>query len=256
MHHYAGNWNNDTGSYLAYGLRLQQHLEAIAAVIRCVKTKTRAKRDVYIAWDEWNVWYRDRDGDGRWQQAPHLLEEVYNLEDALVVAQWLNLFLRRCDVIKIANLAQAVNVIAPILTRQDRLLKQTIFYPLMLYRRHAAGHALDIHVRAPTYDTRQYGPVPLLDASATFNPATGQGAVFLVNRGQNESLTTHLHWHGQAPFRIAQQYTLTGDDPKAANTFDNPDTIRPRTTAGPPIKNARATLPLPPLSLTILATTS
>ena len=75
---------------------------------------------------------------GQWTEAPHLIEEVYNLEDALVVAQWMNVFLRKSDVLKIACLAQVVNVIAPILTTRDALLKQSIYYPFMLFSKLAA----------------------------------------------------------------------------------------------------------------------
>lgn len=256
MHHYAANDDNNTADYLAYGLRLQRHLETIAAVIRYVKARSRATHDVFIAWDEWNVWYRQRQGHGRWQQAPPLLEEIYNLEDALVVSQWLNLFLRRCDIIRMANLAQAVNVIAPILVHGEQLLKQTIFYPLMLYRRYAVGQALDVLVRSPHYAAPRYGLVPLLDASATFDPATGQGAVFLVNRGQSRSLNVQLRWHGHTPQRITQIYTLSGDDAKSANSFQQPDLICPRLSAGPPIHSAAAAFDLPPLSLTVAITTA
>lgn len=253
LHHYAGNTENDTESYLAYGLRLEQHLETIAAALRHVKTKLRSNHEVHLAWDEWNVWYRRTDSHGGWRQAPPLLEEVYNLEDALVVAQWMNLFLRRCDILKIACLAQAVNVLAPIRTAGDRLVKQTIFYPFLLFRRHAIGESLDLLVQCPQYDTR-YGPAPLIDASAAFDRATNRGAIFLVNRSRRETIPTRLIWQADTPQRIACIYTLTGDNPKSANTFEHPNTLLPRMTGTQPVQNHQTQIPLPPMSLTVIAT--
>lgn len=253
LHHYAGNPENDTESYLAYGLRLEQHLETIAATLHHVKTKLRSSHDVHLAWDEWNVWYRQTNSHGGWREAPPLLEEVYNLEDALVIAQWMNLFLRRCDILKIACLAQAVNVLAPIRTAGDRLVKQTIFYPFLLFRRHAVGESLDLQVQCPRYDTR-HGPAPLIDASATFDRPTGRGAIFLVNRSRHETLDTRLIWQSDAPQRIACIYTLAGDDPKTANTFEQPNNILPRMTGTQPIQNHQAQITLPQLSLTVVAT--
>jgi alpha-N-arabinofuranosidase len=117
-------------------------------------------------------------------KAPHLIEEIYNLEDALVVAQWLNVFLRKSHVLKIACIAQVVNVIAPILTTRDAMLKQSIYYPLMLFSRLAKGIALDVAVKAPMSDTKQFGAMPLLDVSASYHPESGEHAVFIVNRSQ------------------------------------------------------------------------
>ena len=67
--------------------------------------------------------------NGHEHEAPHLLEEVYNLEDALLVGGILNSLMRNADRIKIACLAQLVNVIAPIVTNEKGILRQTIYYP-------------------------------------------------------------------------------------------------------------------------------
>ena len=123
--------------------QFESQLDTLAATLRYVKAQRRSKHDVYLSWDEWNVWYRANSGDGNWEEAPHILEEVYNLEDALVVAQWLSVFLRKADVLKIACIAQIVNVIAPIMTSKDGMFKQSIFYPLELFSRHAAGVSLE-----------------------------------------------------------------------------------------------------------------
>jgi len=251
LHFYAGNRDDDTDSYLALARQFEDHLDALAGTLRYVKAKLRSRHDVYLSWDEWNVWYKDQTMQGGWQEAPHLIEEVYNLEDALVVAQWLNVFLRRCDVLKMACLAQLVNVIAPILTRPDGILRQSIFYPFALFSRYASGDSLDLLVQAPTYATRMFGEQPLIDAAASYDAGQGKGAIFIVHRGRTEPLTLDLEWQGRAPYRVASIYQVSGDDPKAANTFDTPDVIGIRPLPGAPVVDGRFRLQVLPLSLTV-----
>lgn len=251
LHFYAGNRDDDTDSYLALARQFEEHLDTLAGTLRYVKAKLRSKHNVYLSWDEWNVWYKDQTTQGGWREAPHLIEEVYNLEDALVVAQWLNVFLRRCDVLKIACLAQLVNVIAPILTRPDGMLRQSIFYPFALFSRYASGDSLDLHVQSPTYHTRAFGEQPLIDAAASCDPERGRGAVFVVHRGRHAPLAVNLEWRGRSPQRIAHIYQMSGADPKAANSFDRPDVVCTHELPGAPVVDGRLSLDAPPLSLTV-----
>src|SRR5688500_15487121 len=189
---------------------------------------------------------------GAWTEAPHLIEEVYNLEDALVVAQWLNVFLRKSDVLKVACIAQIVNVIAPILTTRDAMLKQSMFYPLMLFSRLASGNALDVLVKAPMHETKQFGNMPLLDVSVSHTEETGEQAVFIVNRSQTDNITVDLNWQDMKPQSIKSVQQVAGTDPKAANTYENPTQIIAVGVAAPQIKDGIATITLPPLSFTAI----
>jgi alpha-N-arabinofuranosidase len=253
LHYYAIN-KGDTASYLAMASQFEAHLDTLAGLLRYVKAKQRSTHNVFLSWDEWNVWYKDRSGHGAWQEAPPLSEEIYNLEDALVVAQWLNVFLRRCDVLKIACLAQVVNTIAPLTVRGDQLLRHPTYYPFVLVSNHAAGLALDPLVIAPQYDTQTFGAMPLLDVSASYDEANNRGAVFLVNRSEREIVTTDVAWQGAAPNRVPAIYQLSGTDPKAVNTFEQPDAIVPQRLEGGPLRDGRITLRLPPLSFTVVTT--
>ncbi|GGJ53508.1 arabinosylfuranosidase ArfA [Deinococcus roseus] len=250
MHYYAYNRDDDTGSYLGYTRLFEQHLNTIAATIQYVKAKKRSKKDVFISWDEWNVWYREMNGNGDWQQAPHILEEVYNLEDALVVAQWMNVFLKHADVLKMASLAQVVNVIAPIMTRTDGMFKQTIYYPFLAFSKHASGQALSLNVLSDTYETRKHGAVDVLDASASFDPEKHEGTVFLVNRNQNSETTTEIVFQSEAPRSVKVAYQLSGTDPKAQNSFEDPENLVMHTIAAPEVKDGKLVLSLPALSFT------
>jgi alpha-L-arabinofuranosidase len=253
MHYYARNDANDTASYLAYARHFEEHIDTLAAVLRYVKSLKRSNHNVYLSLDEWNVWYKDTSGQGGWQSGPPLSEELYSLEDALVVAQWLNVFLRKCDMLKMACVAQIVNTISPLTTRGDRLLKQTTHYPIALVSQHAHGVALDVLTQAPLYETSLYGSVPLLDVSASYDAASDRGAVFIVNRG-TAPITSEIRWQGAAPARVTGGYQLAGSDPKAANTFEQPDLLVPQAIAGGAVDGGRVSLTLPPLSFTVLAT--
>ena len=252
MHYYANNHDDDTDSFLASAVAFENFVDTLAGTLRYVKAKRRSAHDVYLSWDEWNVWYKNREMKGGWTQAPHLIEEVYNLEDALVVAQWLNVFLRRCDVLKIACLAQIVNVIAPILTTSDSLVKQTIFYPFWMTRRLARGQALDVLVHAPRHETAQYGDVPLLDVAASYDEESGRSAVFMINRSQTETVTADLYWQREGPQRVEEMWQLAGDDVKAANTFEQPNRLAARRLDAPALDDGTLALSLPPLSFTAL----
>jgi alpha-N-arabinofuranosidase len=258
LHYYAANRDDDTASFLASSAAFEAHLDTLAGILRYVKAKHRSKHDVYLSWDEWNVWYKAQepsDMAGGWAETPHLIEEVYNLEDALVVAQWMNVFLRKSDVLKIACIAQIVNVIAPILTTRDALLKQSIYYPFVLFSKLAAGAALDVEVKVPMYQTEKYGDMPLLDVSASVDEAANAGAVFIVNRSQTDSVPVDLHWQDRAPQRIDAVYQVAGTDPKAANSFENPDQITAVKVPTPAIDEKSTALLLPPLSFTTLEVT-
>jgi alpha-N-arabinofuranosidase len=257
MHYYANNKADDTDSYLALSAELENFVDTLSGVLRYVKAKQRSKKDVFLSWDEWNVWYKvswPQDFQGNWQEAPHLSEEVYNLEDALVVAQWLNVFLRRADVLKVACVAQAVNTISPIHTTRDAVLKHTTYYPIMLFSKLASGVALDVAVKSPVHPTPKFGDMPLLDVSASYDEASNASAIFLVNRSQTESLPVEVRWQDRTPQQISAVYQLCGNDPKAFNSLENPNQIVAVQVQPPSVENGCAELLLPPLSFTAIET--
>ena len=254
MHYYAGNRKEDTASFLASAMLFERFVDSLEGTLRYVKAKRRSKHDIFLSWDEWQVWYKGDPLQGNWEEAPHLAEEMYNLEDALVVAQWLNVFLRKSHVLKIACVAQIVNVISWLHTRSDGLLKHPSYYAFKLVSNHARGAALDVHVKSPTQETKEYDAVPMLDVSASYNAETGEGAVFLVNRSQTESVLTDLVWQDEQALEIDKAWQIAGSDPKAINSWETPEQITAKGIAVPTVENGRATINLPPLSFTVLTT--
>jgi alpha-L-arabinofuranosidase len=253
LHNYATNWEHDTPSFLGYAVELESQVMALRTVLSEVKQKLGARHDVFLCWDEWNVWYKDRSGHGGWKEAPHLCEEIYNLEDALVNAQWMNVLLRNCDVIRIACIAQIVNVISPLLTTRTELLRQSTFYPFVMFSSRAKGLALAPQVKCAAYSTKRFGDVLILDTSASFDPKSGAAALFLVHRGTTESVSVEVKWEGHAPSRVQNIEQIAGMDPLSANSWARPDVVVPRKPAAPQLADGRLQLKLPPLSLTALS---
>jgi alpha-L-arabinofuranosidase len=254
MHYYAGNRANDTASYLASAIGFERFVDTLEGTLRYVKARQRSKHDVYLSWDEWQVWYKGDPVKGNWTEAPHLAEEMYNLEDALVVAQWLNVFLRKSHVLKMACVAQIVNVISWLHTRTDGMLKHPSYYAFKLVSNHARGDALDVLVKAPQLETKQYDAVQMLDVSASYDAETGKGALFIVNRSEKDSLPTEFIWQDDKSVQIDQAWQIAGADPKQVNTWEAPDQLVARAIDAPVIEQGCATVTLPPLSFTVFTT--
>ena len=250
LHRYIDNPNNDTSDFLAATNSIDRRIEHMDAVCRIVQAKTRSKKRHYLCFDEWNVWYRatgPEDTNGRGKFAPPLIEEHYNMEDALVVAGFLNSFIRHADVVKIANIAQIVNVIAPILTRGDDMLLQTIFYPFAMYSSRRDGIALLPSVNGPAYESSSYGRVNVIDTSAIL----GDGVLhsFLVNRNIRETAEIEIdHGRGKLVSVISAE-VVSGPGPDARNTYENPNVICSQPLQAVKISEGKASVQLPPLSI-------
>lgn len=214
LHMYVGNPQNDYGDFLASSMELSSRIKTAEGIIDAAMSGVRG-RNVYIAWDEWNVWYRAR---GAQERGRRILEEHYNLEDALVVATFLNAFVNHAHIVKMANLAQLVNVIAPIFTNENGLYLQTIYYPLQLFGTHAKGKALELFVDAPKYKSRRFDDIPYLDASASFD--NGTVALNVVNRHRDQAIETEFELEDKQFSGTVEATEVSGPDIKAENNFD------------------------------------
>ena len=266
LHAYYGNtaaWSGGSAArFLAMNLDMDRHIHEIAAVCDYVQGLQRSRKRLWLSFDEWNVWYRARGGpftNGRRTAAPHLLEEVYNLEDALVVGGFVNTLLRNSDRVRIGCLAQLVNVIAPLVTNESGVLRQSTYYPYSWALRYARGRVLDLRVESDTYAIKGTGlqadfardaDVPFLDLVATLDESAGQAAVLMLNRDLAAARDIVLEWDDVVPTRVLACETLTGPDLKAVNTFADPRRVAPQR-LDPPAAAARMTFNLPPRSYTV-----
>jgi alpha-N-arabinofuranosidase len=233
IHIYTGSPDFDRNVFMAH--QAERAIRVCASYIEKARYEQRIEHPIGIAYDEWNVWYRTRTPEERSRG----LEERYDLSDALVAATFLNIFIRYCQVVEIANLAQMVNVIAPIFTNREGLFLQTIYHPLRLYAEHTRPVALDVFVDSPTrsvppltgaptdqrpWDVSALGPFSLLDVSATCDPDSGEVCIGVVNRSRSESLATVIDLPAAAIGGI-RAYVVNGPDVSSQNSFEQRDSV-------------------------------
>ena len=254
LHRYFGLSSDavkDDARFLASNLEMERQIEDVAAVCDYVRGRKRAAKRLWLSFDEWNVWYRQTGGNGRRQQAPHLLEEVYDLRDALVVGGALNSLMRHADRVRLACLAQLVNVIAPLVTDATRVVRQTIYYPYAWALAHAKGQVLDLSTDVAAYDAAPVGKVPFVDAAGTLDPATGDIALFVLNRDVDRARELRVNFRDAAPVRVVGADVLTGANLKAVNTLDAPSAVVPRK-LDTPRAGADMTFEVPPRSYAVV----
>ncbi|HTG72980.1 MAG TPA: alpha-N-arabinofuranosidase [Terriglobia bacterium] len=267
LHAYYGNTQtltgNSTARYLAMNLDMDRQIAEAEAVCDYVQAMRRSSKKLWLSFDEWNVWYRARSGaavNGNRAFAPKLLEEVYNLEDALLVGGFINTLLRNADRVRVACLAQLVNVIAPLVTNATGVLRQSTWYPYSWALKYARGRVLDLRIESDSYPIRAAGlqadfarnaDVPFVDIVATLNPENGEACLLMLNRDSDAEREVVVDWRETTPTRVLACETLTGNDLKAFNTFEQPQRVVPRALDAPKPGN-RMTFKLPSRSYTVL----
>jgi alpha-N-arabinofuranosidase len=183
---------------------------------------------MYLSFDEWNVWFHSNEGDKKvekWQVAPPLLEDIYTFEDALVAGCLLITLLKHADRVKIACLAQLVNVIAPIMTENGgSSWVQTIYWPFMHASQYGRGTALNCLIDCDSYNS-SYGAAPYIEAIATVNG--DELTVFAVNRSLKEKANLRLDLTGFGKLEFIEHLQLVSDDLKAVNTAKEPEKVKP-----------------------------
>jgi alpha-N-arabinofuranosidase len=255
LHRYIGNTEHETGGdsakYVAMNLSMERQIAETLAVCDLVRGHQRSPKKLWLSFDEWNVWYRARSGDdvnGHKKEAQHLLEEPYNLEDALLVGGLVNSLLRNADRIKIACLAQLVNVIAPIMTNADGFFRHSIYYPYVWALQMARGNVLSLLVESPTYQVSELDQVPYLDVAGSLDSGDGKVSLFVLNRDLAKAREVELVWEGKAPTTVLSASVLTGNDLKAVNTFANPKLVAPQSFPKPVSNGSRTKFEMPPRS--------
>jgi alpha-N-arabinofuranosidase len=258
LHRYFENGpepGGDSAKFVAQNLSMERQIAEVTAVCDMVRGRKRSAKRLWLSFDEWNVWYRARGGDavnGHEQEAPHLLEEIYNLEDALLVGGLLNSLIRNADRVKLACLAQLINVIAPIMTNETGLFRQTIYYPYSWALQYARGSVLTLLVESPTYDVSGMGQVPYLDIAGTVSPEDGKISIFILNRDLSKPHAVEINWQDRAPSQVLAAFILTGDDLKASNSFRAPKRVSPQPMDKPALAGGRLKLEVPARSHTVL----
>jgi len=221
LHQYYGNPDNNTANYLASSLDMDNFIKTVISTCDYIKAKKRSKKVMNLSFDEWNVWFHSNEADKKldpWSIAPSQLEDLYTFEDALLVGCMLNTLLRHSDRVKMACMAQLVNVIAPIMTETGGgIWKQTIFYPYYYTSVYGRGKALKPIIKSPKYDSKDFTDVPYLDSSVVFNEEKNELVIFATNRHLENRLTVDIDIRSFTGFKVVEHVVLENEDAKATN---------------------------------------
>ena len=261
LHRYYGNPESNTPDFLASTMDLDDFIKTVVAICDSIKGKKHSNKRVHLSFDEWNVWYHSREKDqelhklDRWGRALPLLDDIYNFEDALLVGSMLITFLKNADRVKVACMAQLVNTIAPIHTRENGgAWAQTIYWPLAQASQFGRGTSLLPVVKSPVYDGKRYTGVPLVDAAATMDD-DGNVTLFFVNKDMAEDIEMSVDLRDFGTFTKVEHSLLHHDDVKAVNTEEDPDNVSPRQGKGGKLDEGRFTIVLPSQSWNVVRLT-
>ncbi len=262
LHRYYGNQDNNTPDFLASTMDLDDFIKTVVSICDAVKGKKHSKKKIQLSFDEWNVWYHSYDKDqelykmDRWGRALPLLDDIYNFEDALLVGSMLITFLNNADRVKVACMAQLVNTIAPIHTREGGgAWAQTIYWPLEQASRYGRGIALLPIVKSPLYDSKRYNDVPVVDAAAVMDEE-GNVTLFLVNKDMTEDVELSVDLRAFENLNKVSHSALHHEDVKAVNTEENPDNVAPKFLEDGCFDNGKLSIRLPKLSWNVVRATA
>ena len=270
LHGYFNNYAGDTAAFLASPDLLDRFIEEVVGIADAVAARRRSPRRIMLSFDEWNVWYRTRRTPEvrtrpGWPVAPPLLEEVYDVADALVVGGACIALLNHADRVKVACLAQLVNVIAPIMTEPGGpAWRQTIFFPFAQTSRFGRGRVLRAQIDSPSYEASYDDPrgaeehrfalpdVPYLKLAAVHDPEAAKLTLLALNRSLDQPLPLEVRTMGFARLALEQAQELRDDDLTAVNTKDDPERIRPAPLADVAVQGASLKAMLAPASWNVI----
>jgi len=255
-HVYYNNTKDDTPHFLSKPDEMDAQIKALAAFCDTASAIRRSKKRIDISFDEWNVWFHSGEQDRKvpeWTVARPILEDVYTMEDALVVGGMLMAMLRNADRVKIGCIAQTVNVIAPIMTaRMGPAWAQTIYYPFQQASRWGRGTSLQPVVSSPTYKNGDGVDVNTLDAAAVLSEDQRFLTVFAVNRSLDQELELSVELGGLSIDAVDEYQVMCDRDLKAVNTAADPQRVTPSNSPEAQVKGSTLTAKLPAASWNVM----
>nr|WP_219910784.1 alpha-N-arabinofuranosidase [Saccharothrix carnea] len=259
LHAYYEVIDGDVDSFLASAVNMDHFIDSVVATADAVGARLKSSKKITLSFDEWNVWYMKRfqaETRTEWEVAPRVIEDQYDVTDAVVVGNLLISLLRHSDRVAVACQAQLVNVIAPIRSEPGGpAWRQTIFHPFALTSRLARGQVLRVETSSPTYSTKQFGDVPVVDAVATHDGETGDTVVFVVNRHRTEPVDLKVGLAAFGDVEVAEAWTVHDPDGSATNTETDPDRVVPKPQDTTLVDDSLLVV-LPPVSWTAVRLTS
>ena len=258
LHRYYGNPTGDTPGFLARTMDLDDFIRSVVSICDAVKGKKHAKKQINLSFDEWNCWYNASETDNEtmekkpWGLHPHLLEDNYTYEDAIVNGLALIKFLKHSDRVKIACLAQLVNVIAPIMTESDgKAWRQTIFYPFFHASKYGRGAALRPVMTTGTHKTSKHEDVTDVEAIPVYNEEKDQLTIFAVNRLTKEDVPFEADLRGFEGYKVLEYQALESDDMYLTNSAAE-EKVKPVTKSDYEYKDGQFSAVLKPASWNVI----
>jgi len=269
LHLYINDYASDTAALLATGVLMDGFIERVVAIADGVAARRGAAKRIMLSFDEWNVWYRtrrrqqDRTRPG-WPVAPPIIEEHYSMQDALAFGGMCISLLNHADRVKVACLAQLVNVIAPIMTETGGpAWRQTIFHPFAQFSRFGRGAVLRADSDSPEYSVRYYDPrgaadlwfpltAPYLSLAAVHDAAAGALTLFALNRATTEEMPLEVTASGFGTLELDAATQLRHADLHAVNTKENPDRVQPGALQGVGVSQHLVQATLAPASWNVI----
>jgi alpha-L-arabinofuranosidase len=254
LHYYTvptGDWGHK-GSATRFGedqwfstLHRALHMEELLRRHSAIMDQFDPQKRIGLVVDEWGTWYDVEPGTN-----PGFLYQQNTLRDALVAGTTLNLFNNHCDRVKMANIAQMVNVLqAMVLTDNEKMLVTPTYHVFEMYTVHHDATLLPTDLESPDY---QYGSekVPQLNASASRDNA-GRIHITLCNLNPNAGAEVACELDGAKAQSVSGR-VLTAPEMNAHNTFDRPDTLQPVALQGAKLTATGLEVELPPKSVVML----
>ena len=227
LHTYYGNRINDTLNFLAQSDDMDHFIRTVISTCDFVKAKRRSKKDMMLSFDEWNVWFHANAADDDtmknrpWSVAPHLLEDRYDFEDALLVGLMLITLLKHSDRVRMACLAQAgVSTVIALTEENGPAWKQTIYYPYLHASKYGRGIALNPALRSSKHDTKEFTDVTDVDSVAVWDDEKDQVTIFAVNRTLDQDIPLEADLRSFEGYRVLEHIVLENEDMFAVNSAE------------------------------------
>lgn len=227
LHQYYGNFSDNTADFLGRSIHMNDFIKSVSAICDAIKAKKKSKKKINLSFDEWNVWYRTKFSQyENWKTGLPMLEEVYSFEDALVLGCMMMTIQNNCDRVKIACLAQLVNVIAPIMTKKDGgIWLQTIYYPFAFASKYGRGEVLQTVKDCDSYATSDGLEVPYIESCLILNEQEKEITLFAVNRSLGEDVELEMCFENFENPQILEHILLYSDNLKVTN--EEKENIKP-----------------------------
>lgn len=221
-------------------------MEELVTKHSAIMDKYDAQKKVALVVDEWGGWYEVEPGTN-----PGFLYQQNTMRDAMIAGLTLNIFNNHCDRVRIANLAQTVNVLqAIILTEKEKMILTPTYHIMEMYNVHQDATLIPVKLITQDYVLGN-DRIPAVSVSASRNDA-GITHVSMVNLDPMKSQDISIDVQGSA-FRSVSGRVLASDKLQDYNSFAAPDKIKPAAFNGAKLNNNTLKVTLPPFSVVVLA---